>query len=142
MGNHLMGFEGQLFVGGAGSTATNLLENCRDIAISRGVTRGNTTSRGDSSAPPIETADVASRKVGIEFTMLNDKTDAHLETLRQAAAGGTAVALRGKDYSAGKGPDGDYTLEMSEPWNLNGEQVITFTGEPTKGYGRVPVSYT
>lgn len=136
-----MGFEGLLYYGVAGSTGATLLENCRDITVTGDVGRGNTTVRGDGTSPPIETGDVTSIKLGIEFVMLNSKTDAALEALKAAAAAGTAVALRGKDYSAGKGPDGDFTLSQSKPWPLDGEQVITFTGEPTRGYGRAPQTY-
>lgn len=142
MANVKMGFEGLLYYGTAGSTASTLLENVKDITVSRDVERGNTTVRGTSAAPPIETEDVTTRKLQIEFVMIIDITDTSLEALRQAAANGTGVALRGKDYSSGKGPDADFTLSVSEPWPLNGEQAITFTATPTRSYGRAPVLYT
>lgn len=141
MANQKMGFEGMLYYGAAGATASTLIENCKDITISRDVERGNTTVRGDSSVAPIETEHVSLRKLSIEFTMLNDSTDATLEALRVAVATGAAVALRGKDYSAGKGPDADFTLSQSDPWTLNGEQAITFTAVPTRGNGRTPQIY-
>lgn len=136
-----MGFEGMLYYGVAGSTASTLLENCKDITVSRDVERGNTTVRGDSSVAPIETEHVTLRKIQIEWSMINDATDTSLEALRTAATTGAGVALRGKDYSSGKGPDGDFTLSMSEPWTLAGEQVLTFTATPTRSYGRSPDSY-
>jgi hypothetical protein len=74
--------------------------------------------------------------------MVNDSTDTNFEALRVAAAAGTAVALRGKDYSSGKGPDADFTLSMSAPWPLQGEQVVTFTATPTRGSGRTPSLYS
>lgn len=141
MANQKMGFEGLLYYGAAGSTATNLLENVRDITLSRDVERGDTTVRGDSSAPPIETMAVTVRKVEIEFNMLNDITDTYLEAMRVAAAAGNAVALRGKDHAAGKGPDGDFTLSISEPWELRGEQVVTISAVPTRGSGRTVSPY-
>lgn len=142
MSNQKMGFEGLLYYGAAGSTASTLLENCKDITISNDVERGNTTVRGTSASAPIETEHVTLLKLQIEFTMVNDSTDTYLEALKVAAAAGTAVALRGKDYSSGKGPDGDFTLSASKPWPLQGEQVITFTATPTRGSGRAPVLYT
>ena len=141
MSNQKMGFEGMLYYGAAGSTAATLIENCKDITISRDVERGNTTVRGDSTAPPIETESVTTRKLQIEFVMLNDINDTTLEALRVAASTGAEVALRGKDYSAGKGPDGDFTLSQGDPWPLGGEQVITFTAVPARGSGREPVLY-
>ena len=142
MANQKMGFEGQLYYGTAGSTGSTLLENVVDITIGGDVERGNTTVRGDSTGPPIETEQVTILKSQIEFTMINDSTDTELEALKVAQATGAAVALRGKDYAAGKGPDGDFTLAISKPWPLRGEQVVTFTATPTRGSGRTPVLYT
>ncbi len=141
MANQKMGFEGQLFYGVPGSTGATLIENCKDISVSRDVNRGNTTVRGDSSVAPVETEHVTVRKMQIEFVMLNDSTDAVLEALRVACDAGEGVALRGKDYSGGKGPDADFTLSMSDPWPLDGEQAITFTAVPTRAYGRAPQLY-
>lgn len=136
-----MGFEGLLYYGTAGTTAATLLENTRDITVTYDVERGDTTVRGDSSAAPIKTADVTARMANIEFAMINDITDTAFAALKAAVAAGTGVALRGKDYSSGKGPDADYTLSMSQPWPLAGEQVVTFTAEPSRSYGRAPVNY-
>jgi hypothetical protein len=136
-----MGFEGMLYYGVPGSTASTLIENCKDITITRDVERGNTTVRGDSTVPPIETEHVTLRKLQIEFVMLNDSTDSVVEAMRVAVATGAAVALRGKDYASGKGPDADFTLAQSDPWPLNGEQAITFTATPTRGSGRTPQIY-
>ena len=141
MANKKMGFEGILLSGTAGSTGTNQLTNTRDITVTMDVERGDTTVRGDSTKPPIKTADVTSRIVGIEFVMVNDITDANFAALMAAAALGGAVSLRGKDYAAGKGPDADFTLSVSRPWPLAGEQVVTFTGEPSNSYGREPENY-
>jgi hypothetical protein len=136
-----MGFEGILYYGAAGSTATNQLTNAKDITISGDVERGDTTRRGDSSGPPIKSGRVTARIVGIEFQMLNNTSDTYLEAMKVAAAAGTPVALRGKDYAAGKGPDGDFTLGVSKPWPLAGEQVVTITAEPTEESGRTVQPY-
>ena len=140
MANQKMGFEGLLYYGAAGSTAGTLLTNCKDITIDGPVERGDTTVRGDGSAPPVKTSQVTSVSGNIEFVMLNDSSDASLEALKTAAAAGTPVALRGKDYASGKGPDADYNLSVSKPWPLNGEQVVTFSGEPERS-SRVPLLY-
>lgn len=130
-----------MYYGTAGSTAATLLENTRDITITYDVERGDTTVRGDSSAAPVKTADVTARMANIEFAMINDITDVSFAALKTAAAAGTGVALRGKDYASGKGPDADYTLSMSQPLPLQGEQVVTFTAEPSRSYGRAPSNY-
>lgn len=136
-----MGFEGILYYGAPGSTAATQITNCKDITITRDVERGNTTVRGDSSVAPIETEHVTLRKMQIEWTMLNDSTDTTLEALRVAVATGAAVALRGKDFASGKGPDADFTLSQSDPWPLAGEQAITFTAIPTRAHSRAPEIY-
>ena len=138
MANVKMGFEGMLYYGAAGSTGSTLVENVKDITLNLDVERGDTTVRGDSSAPPIKTEDVTSRMAGIEWGMINDATDTALTALMTAAAAGTGIALRLKDHSSGKGPDADFTLSVSHSKPLNGEQLITFTASPSRSYGRAP----
>lgn len=145
MANDVMGFEGLAYYGVAGSTAATLLENAKDITFALSSNKGNTTVRGDSTAAPIETQRTTMNIAAITIQMLNDKTDTALEALRQAAAGqgpdGNGVAIRLKDYSSGKGFDGDCEVEASQPYPLDGEQVIDFTLTPSRSYGRAPQLY-
>jgi len=134
-----MGFEGRVFLGAAGSTANTLLTNVRDISEEFTPSKGNTTVRGDGSAPPIPTERVTARGYALEITMLNDSGDANLATLKAAVKAGTAVAIKTEDYDGGDvNFDGDMTFGMSDPWPLDGEQVITFRGTPNRGNGREP----
>lgn len=137
-----MGYEGMLYYGTAGSTATTLLTNCQDIKFDLDVERGKTTVRGTSTTPPVKTASVTALVVGIEWTMINDISDTAFAALKTAVGTGAGVALRAKDYSGGKGPDADFTLKMSNPFPLEGEQAVTFTAEPSRDYGRAPNPYT
>jgi hypothetical protein len=140
--NIKMGFEGLVyFTATPGSTASTNLTNVKDVSYNLEVEKGNTTVRGDSSAPPIETEDVTIRKVSIEFTMIKDTTDTALEALLTAAYGGTGFALRLKDYSSGKGFDGDVTATVSRGKPLNGEQTLQITCTPSRSYGRAPSLY-
>lgn len=141
MGVTKMGFEGIAYYGVAGSTAATAITDSADISETFEVEKGNTTVRGNSSSPPIETEDVTVRKYSVEITMLNRSTDTVLEALRVAAAAGTPVALRMKDYAAGKGFDGDVTLSMTHGKPLRGEQTIQFTATPTRQSGRDPQLY-
>lgn len=138
MANVKQGFEGQILRGTAGATATTLMENVKDITLNMDVERGNTTVRGDSTVPPIETEDVTIRKMQIEWSMINDATDTNLTALLTAHAAGTGVALRLRDFLTGKGPDADYTLSVTHAMSLNGEQLLTFTASPSRSYGRAP----
>jgi hypothetical protein len=140
--NIKMGFEGQiLFSATPGATATTLLENVKDANYNLEVEKGNTTVRGDGTEPPIETEDVTIRKVTIDFTMIKDTTDTALEALLTALYAGTGVAIRMKDYSAGKGFDGDCTGTVGRGKPLNGEQTLQINLTPSRSYGRAPQLY-
>lgn len=136
----VMGFEGQAFIGVAGTTGANQLTNSRDISYALSTEKGDTTVRGDGSEPPLKTEEVTQRVLAISIQMVNDTTDVHFATMMAAAFNSTRIALRMKDHAAGKGFDGDVTLEASNPYPLNGEQVIDFTCTPSR-YHRVPQSY-
>jgi hypothetical protein len=140
--NIKMGFEGQIYFSATpGATAATLLQNVKDANYNLEVEKGNTTVRGDGSAPPIETEDVTIRKVTIDFTMIKDTTDTALEALLTALYAGTGVAIRMKDYSAGKGFDGDCTGTVGRGKPLNGEQTLQINLTPSRSYGRAPQLY-
>jgi hypothetical protein len=137
----LMGFQGEAFIGTAGTTGDTRLTGSRDINYAIDTEMGNTTRRGDSSSPPIQTEEVTLIVISsITIQMVNDTADAALATIRVAASSAGKISLRLKDYSSGKGFDGDVTLSMSNPYPLNGEQVIEFTAKPSR-FPRVPQTY-
>lgn len=136
-----MGFEGLLYYGAAGSTATTQVTNCQDITISYDIEEGATTVRGSGSSVPINTSRVTALTLSMEWTMLVKSDDSTLEALRVAAAAGTPVAIRGKDYSSGKGPDLDVILTMQHGMPLKGEQTVRFTAKPNDD-SRTPNLYT
>ena len=138
--NTKMAFEGELYYGTAGSTAAILLTNMRDVTIGLDAQRGDTTSRGSGAGPPVGSSRVTRLNQTLEFTMLLKADDTSLEALRVAAAAGTPVALRGLDYAAGKGPDFDYNMAVSNGQPVDGEQTLQFTCEPTEEGGRIPVA--
>lgn len=136
-----MGFEGKLYYGVAGAEASVLIENCRDVNYNTEPDRGDTTTRGLGLAPPVKTSKVVAIGLSIEWTMIQKDNDATLEALRVAAAAGTPVALRTKDYVAAKGFDGDVTLSARKGEPIGGEQTVQFTAEPTDEAGRAPRAY-
>jgi len=125
-----MGFEGELYYGAAGATASTKITNSRDITEDFGNEKGNTTVRGDGSAPPIRTQRVTERTYSLNWQMTEKSNDATLTALKAAVAAGTPVAIRTKSYSSGTGVDGDMILSMQTGKPLNGEQTIDFTAEP------------
>jgi len=138
MGNTKMGFEGLIYYGATGSTASTLLENTTDLAYNLDTETGDTTVRGDSTDIPIATEDVTELKVSIEWTMIDDITDTAYEALMAAAFAGDGVAIRTKAHSTGKGYDGDCTLKAQEGMPLNGSATTQFTATPSRSYGRAP----
>lgn len=125
-----MGFQGKIYYGAAGSTAATEITNSQDINYNIDIEEGESTVRGDGSAPPINYASVTARSVEIEWTMLEDSADATLEALKVAAAAGTPVAIRTIDYAGGKGFDGDVILRRRKGKPLKGAQTNQFTAKP------------
>lgn len=140
MASKKMGFEGLAYYGVAGSTAATLLTNTRDMAYNLATDKGDTTVRGDGTAPPIGTSRVTRRNFTITFNMVNKEGDTALEAMRVAAYAGTPVAIRMKDYASGKGYDGDVILECDHGKPLGGEQTYDFTAEPNDDL-RTPLPY-
>lgn len=136
------GFEGQALYGVAGSTASTLLENCRDITYNVEAEYGDTTVRGDGSVVPIQTQSKTLRTMSIEITMLHDDIDTAFQALQSAAGGSSPVAIRTRSYASGMGFDGDCHVGMGNPYPMNGEQLTTFTLTPTRDAGRMPVAWT
>lgn len=126
-----MGFEGLLYRGVAGTTAATQVTNSRDITEGFGTEQGETTERGDGSAPPITYKRVTGRNYNIKWNMTEDSGDASLTAIKAAAAAGTPIAIRTKSYSAGTGVDGDViitAIDQGKP--LKGEQTVDITAEP------------
>jgi hypothetical protein len=124
MANRKMGFEGEIYYGAAGSTASVQLLNSRDVTYGLTIEEGDTTRRGNGSSPPINTSRVTALVASIEFQMINDITDTSLTAIKAAAFAGNSVAIRTKDYASGAGFDGDMNVTVSLPYPLRGEQVV------------------
>jgi len=138
-----MGFEGVIYTGTAGTTAGTLITDARDVKLSIDPEMGNTTVRGDSSAPPVDTEQVTALKASITLSLINNTAGVPatvLQALLGAGAAGTAVAIRMKDYVSGKGYDGDCNVKWELGAPLKGEQTFDFTFTPNRVL-RVPQLY-
>ena len=137
-----MGYEGQIFRGTAGSTAsTQITALVTDIEVSTNIETATTTDRGDGTTLPIITEDAVAAGQEITFTMLNKDSDASIAAFRAAIEPSThtPIALRLKDWSSGVGFDGDVTLSFNHSKGLGDRQELSFTAKPTKQSAR---SYT
>ena len=137
----VMGFEGESFYGVAGSTAATRMTESVDISYNFDAEFGNTTPRGNSAAPPIDTQKITVRKVSLSINMLHDADDAVLEAMRAAMFNGNPIAVRLKDDVGGKGFDGDCYLTCGHDMPLRAEQTFKFTGTPCRDAGRSPQLY-
>lgn len=127
-----MGYEKRIFYGTAGATATSPMPNVRDINESRSTTFGNTTTRGTSATPPIETAGAAMIGYELTFDMVNKTGDAGLTAIRAAADAGTLLAIRVVDFDGGTGFDGDMVFSIDEAAPLDGEQLVSVTARASR----------
>jgi hypothetical protein len=130
MANKKMGYEKVLYYGTAGSQAGTQLTIIRDVTYNVTSEKGETTANGDGSTPPITTERVTGITAELGFDMINDSSDASLASMIAAARAGTTVALYYKDYSSGKGFDGDVILEVENGAPYKGEQTFSFTARP------------
>ena len=83
-----MGYETLLYYGTAGAVATVQITNAQDVDYNMDPERGETTSKGDGSNPPIVTSRVTALKPTITFRMLNKAANTALAALLAAAATG------------------------------------------------------
>lgn len=126
-----MGFEGEIFYGVAGATATNRIENSRDITENWGTETGSTKVRGNGSSPPIDTKRTTGLTYSLTWQMLEKSDDSTLAAIRAAWLTGDPVAIRTKAHSTGKGIDGDMIItSIEEGRPLNGEATVDITAEP------------
>lgn len=132
------GYEGILYYGTAGSSAATQVTNCEDLDYDTQPEKAQTTIRGDGSAVPINTERVVALSATISWKMQNRPSDTTMAALLAAARAGSAVALKTKSYSSGRGYDGDCTLSVKEGMPLKGMTMLEFTATPTDDEGRTP----
>lgn len=121
-----MGYEGILYYGTAGSTASTQVTNCVDLQYDIDAEYGDTTVRGDGSLVPIESGRPTLRKASITWKMLMKSDDTTLTALRAAAAVQSVIALRTKSFASGTGFDGDCFISCKQGMPLKGEQTLEF----------------
>jgi len=128
-----MGLDAQLFWGAAGSTAATLTTNVIDLTQEIDTTEAELNSRGSI----VEQAGPATIKLKLSWNSNWDPQDAFIQALLAAITGRTPIALRTKDYSAGKGVDGDFIVTKgSKKEPLKEGQKVDLEATPTPLGGR------
>ena len=122
-----MGYEAKLYYGVAGSTASTLITNSRDIKYDTNPVSGDTTIRGSGATPPIRTGRTVALEVSLTFTMTMKTDDTTLTALLAASRTGSPVALRVIPVTGGTGLDADCIISASLGAPLGGEETVDFT---------------
>ena len=140
MAENVMGYQAKLYYGTAGSTAATQITKARDIQYAFSHDMGETTSRGDGSAIPIECkAPVLKKLDSLTWSMVDSASDTALTALRAAADAATCVSLKLIDRASGYGFDGDVYLKCALGAPLKGETTYDFEViGVSNGQGRNP----
>ena len=125
-------FEGLLYVGTVNSTAaTELTGIIGDVTMPFNPEANEVTPRGSR----IKMVQAGQADAGITFEHNWVPSDPALLIIMNAYAGGTPISVRGKDYSAGKGPDWDVIVTKFERKEPKGkQQTVDIELKPTIGY--------
>jgi hypothetical protein len=121
-----IGFEGDLFGGTAGSTATTAIDIVRDVNYKIESTEGDVSDRSDIT----DYARTTGVKVSLEFELNNEEGNAVISALRTAATTGATYALKTADKTSGWGIDADFNISLDESQPLRDAQRIKVTASP------------
>jgi len=124
----LVGLDAKLYRGVAGAPASTEMTNVRDVTMPDTRAEANISRRGSW----FFVVKTTRRRIEVNFTMINDDTDADLNAMRTAYASNTPLAFKILDKASGKGVDADWyitKMERSEPDET--EQTYAVTIKPT-----------
>lgn len=125
------GYQGQIYVGTAGSTASSQLLNVEDLNYDNDLEKVETTVRGDGLSIPLKSEDPVCLGASVTWSMFNKSSDTLLTSCLAAARTGALIAVRTKSYASGTGFDGDMTLTVTHEQTLKGASKYNFTGAPS-----------
>ena len=124
------GTDAVLYYGAAGSRATNLLENVRDVTLNLDKSEVDVTTRAGSGW---KQTIGGLKDASIEFDMIWDDEDAGFTALQAAFFNDTAVALLCLDQINGKGLDADFAItKFSRSEALDDALKVSVTAKPTR----------
>jgi hypothetical protein len=124
----LVGLDAKLYRGAAGSSAATEMTNVRDLKMPDERAVANISRRGSW----FHVEKTTRRKIEVQFTMIDDDTDADLIALRAAYDANTPLAFKVLNKASGKGVDADwYIAKMEADESDETEQTIAVTIKPT-----------
>ena len=107
MATFILGKDGKLYHGVAGSTASTEMPNVRDVTLTMEAGTADVTTRANfgwrATAPTL-------RECTCEFEMIWDANDAGFTAIKNAFLASGLIALKILDKVGGQGPDGDFAI--------------------------------
>jgi len=137
-----MGYEGLLYRGDKGTTATTLVTSRIDATFDIGVETGSTTSAGDGTLVPIDTGEATMITAALTFNMVVADDDASLAAFQAAAVVGLPIALRFIPFTGSSGLDADCVISTKRGTPLQGAQTMDITVEKLSASDREPLLNT
>lgn len=119
-----MGYQGLLYYGTKGSTASTQVLKRVDASYDTDVEVGSTTSAGDGASVPINTGEATALTAAVTFNMIRDDTDPAVAAFVAASRTGNPIALRFIPFAGGTGLDADCVIKVTEGAPLKGEQTV------------------
>ena len=134
----LRGYQGQIFIGTAGSAAASQLLERTDVSYNLKPEYADSTSAGDGTSVPLKTSEITAISAEISFTTMYKTEDTNIATLITAASTGIPLAVLIKSVSTGATRfDGDCFVDLSHSLPLAENQTFEVTLTPTRR-SRVP----
>lgn len=134
-----MGYQGGLFYGTKGSTASTRISARVDVTFELGVETGSTTSAGNGTDIPINTGEATSLTPSITFNMIVADDDNAIVALQAAAATGDPIALKYIRSTGKLGFDCDCIISTTQGSPLKGEATMDIKVEKVSASLRTPV---
>ena len=107
MATFILGKDGKLYHGVAGTTASTEMANVRDVTLTMEAGTADVTTRANfgwrATAPTL-------RECTCEFEMIWLPSDAGFSAMKNAFLTSSLIALKILDKLGGQGPDGDFAI--------------------------------
>jgi len=107
MATFILGKDGKLYFGIAGTTASTEMGNVRDVTLTMEAGTADVTTRANfgwrATAPTL-------RECTCEFEMIWDPADPGFTAIKNAFLASALIALKILDKANGQGPDGDFAI--------------------------------
>ncbi len=128
--NKVLGIQGKVLVGAAGTTPTVALGDEQDVNLDCTNSMAKYATRGQRRM----NSRCTTQELTMDFTVVKDFTNASFVLLHAAAMGGTSVAIKSLDKTSGYGWDADWNVSVKEGQPIEGFTTCQFQCAFTSDY--------